>query len=318
MINEIELFKEPLSIEEKLTGHYGREMSDWQSGFLCGLIKQSRPEKLVEVGVAAGGTTAVILNCIVMLGLDTKVYSVDLNEYFYADSNLKTGHRAQECKKYLQKDVDHKMYLGKILPECLEEIGDGIDFLVLDTVHRMPGEILDFLACLSKLRDGAVVVLHDIILNQLGECIPEYFVTKELLSTVVGEKIVGKEEGSPYEYPNIGAFRVTKDTRKYAENLFLALTISWGYMPDSNQLELYRQCFVKDYEKELCEQFEKAISLNRDSLAKRSGSVVSEVDLSMELKQMLADMNEFAEKVRGKKNVWVYGGGITEKRCTLC
>lgn len=182
----------------------------------------------------------------------------------------------------------------------------------------MPGEILDFLACLSKLKDGAVVVLHDIILNQLGECIPEYFVTKELLSTVVGEKIVCREEGSPYEYPNIGAFRVTKDTRKYVENLFLALTISWGYMPDSHQLELYRQCFAKDYSKELCEEFEKAISLNRDSLVKRSGSVAPEVSQNMELKQILSDMNEFAEKVRGKKNVWIYGGGYYgEKMCTM-
>ena len=37
------------------------EMSEFESAFLCGAIKQFRPKKILEVGVAAGATTAIIL-----------------------------------------------------------------------------------------------------------------------------------------------------------------------------------------------------------------------------------------------------------------
>lgn len=40
MINDIEIFREPLKIRENLMEPYGPEMSDWQSAFLCGLVKK--------------------------------------------------------------------------------------------------------------------------------------------------------------------------------------------------------------------------------------------------------------------------------------
>lgn len=112
MVREIELYEKPLEIREKLEDAYGAEMSSWQSGFLCGLIKKYHPKKIVEVGVAAGGTTAIILNCISELGLDTEVHSVDLNERYYRDKHKETGYLAQKCKTFLQRDISHKMYLG--------------------------------------------------------------------------------------------------------------------------------------------------------------------------------------------------------------
>ena len=60
----VTLFKEPIEILDKISSDRKSEMTEWQLSFLCGLIKESRPQKLVEIGVAAGGTTAVILNCI--------------------------------------------------------------------------------------------------------------------------------------------------------------------------------------------------------------------------------------------------------------
>lgn len=37
------------------------EMSPFDSGFLCGLMKKYRPKRILEVGVSAGGTTSIIL-----------------------------------------------------------------------------------------------------------------------------------------------------------------------------------------------------------------------------------------------------------------
>ena len=67
------------------------EMSEFDSSFLCGLIRKYMPKKIVEVGVAAGGTTAIILQCLALLkhNENCEVYSVDLNEKFYRGNGKK-------------------------------------------------------------------------------------------------------------------------------------------------------------------------------------------------------------------------------------
>lgn len=297
MIREIELYEKPLEIIEKLGDNDGAEMSAWQLGFICGLIKQFKPTKIVEVGVAAGGTTAILLNCISELGLNTEVHSVDLNERYYRDKNKKTGFLVQKCKAFLQWDITHKMYLGGVLPQYLDEIGSDIDFLILDTVHFMPGEILDFLACLPKIKEGACVVLHDIILNHTRA--PEAFATKLLLSSVVGEKIICKCNDNIYNYTDIGAFRVTKDTRKYIENLFLSLTVTWKNIPDMKQLELYNSWYKQYYSAELCEEFLSAVHLNNESFERRKADFGKEI----------YDMCKLIKKLKEKENVYIYGCG---------
>lgn len=73
------------------------EMSAFESAFLCGLIKHYEPHKIVEVGVAGGGTTAIILKCIEMLGLsDTIMYSVDIADKFYRGKGEQSGYLADE------------------------------------------------------------------------------------------------------------------------------------------------------------------------------------------------------------------------------
>ena len=47
------------------------EMSEFESAFLCGLLKKFRPKKILEIGVAAGGTTAVMLQCLEDMKLDS-------------------------------------------------------------------------------------------------------------------------------------------------------------------------------------------------------------------------------------------------------
>lgn len=47
------------------------------------------------------------------------------------------------------KDIKHQFLLGKAIPFVLERIGKDIDFLILDTAHCLPGELLDFIVCFS-------------------------------------------------------------------------------------------------------------------------------------------------------------------------
>lgn len=62
-INEIELFSEPRKIILKHLTKISNEpeMSEFESSFLCGLLKKHRPHKIVEVGVAGGGDNSYYL-----------------------------------------------------------------------------------------------------------------------------------------------------------------------------------------------------------------------------------------------------------------
>ena len=79
-MNEVEVYPAPLEVKKSFdVKNDGAEMTDWELGFLCGLIREYKPNKIVEVGVAAGGTTAIVLNCLSLLKIKAEMYSIDLN-----------------------------------------------------------------------------------------------------------------------------------------------------------------------------------------------------------------------------------------------
>ena len=243
MYQNVELYCEPESILGKMEEGYC-EMSSSQLGFLCGLIKQKNPEKVVEVGVAGGGTTSVIMNCLHLMNSFAKMYSVDLNEKCYRRSDKSTGYQLEEVKTELDNYDNHKFILGNVLPAVIEEIGNNIDFVVLDTVHALPGELLDFLCVLPYLKEGAIVVLHDVVLNLRRD--KSSYATKIVMDTAVGEKFYNYKDGNL----NIGAIQVNSDTRKYIANVFSAFSISWNYLPSESELMLYRESYRKHYDEE--------------------------------------------------------------------
>ena len=106
----------------------------------------------------------LVLNCLQMLGLnDTKMYSVDLSETYHFNPDKKCGFQIDEARHYLKNIDNHKLILGKIFPEVIEDIAkDGrIDFIILDTTHYLPGELMDFAIAIPFLTDDAVVVLDN-------------------------------------------------------------------------------------------------------------------------------------------------------------
>lgn len=279
------------------------EMSEWQMQYLCELIREKRPQKMLEVGVAAGGTTAIILNCLATENIECEFISTDISENYYRDYNLKTGYVAEKAKKLIEKNVDHRLCIG-ILANLIKEIGDKIDFLILDTVHMLPGEILDFLVALPYLSERAMVVLHDVILHQFDEKNRYGCATQILLDSVVAEKknIFGVD--NKYGYPNIVAFEVTDDTYKYIYNVFSALTLPWQYLPSVEELSVYRKKYVKlGYDEDCLKVFDCACKMNIDTV---SNHLVKKID---ELKMV----SNFVDDYRNEK-VYIYGAGTIGQR----
>lgn len=271
MYKTVELFDEPNQRLKKFNVFEYSEMTLFQQSFICGLIKENRPKKIVEVGVSAGGTTALVLSCLEILDIEAEMYSVDLSKKWYRDTEYETGHFAKGVFPNLKNNVKHYFLLGRSIPFFLEQIGSGIDFLILDTTHSLPGELLDFIVCLPFLKDGCIVAIHDTIKNHIGYKDGEN-ATKLLFDIIKADnKYYMPEEGIDVsDFSNIAAFQVSEETRKGIRDLFSIMTATWGYLLDGVEREKYREVILNYYNKEYLDFFDRIELLQRNTyLSKR-------------------------------------------------
>jgi len=289
MYKNVECYYEPREILAKMSEPYV-EMSPFDHGFICGLIKESNPEKLVEIGVAGGGTTAVIMKCLNTLKRETRVFSVDVCEMCYRREDKQTGWQLSEVSQYLDNYSNHTFFLGKELPYVADKIGGDVDFLILDTTHVLPGEILDFIYMLPYLKDGAIVVIHDVNLGICGTGVS--ICTKVLFDAVYGEKYYMYEDG----LTNIAAFKVNADTRENIINVFSALMIPWSYLLKEQLLFDYRSFYVQNYSRDCINLFDKIV-IEQYSKIHNKRSVVEEKKRVLEI-------------CNSDKKICLYGAGI--------
>lgn len=257
-MNRIEPWYEPTDLLRK-DGGFVCEMSREDHGFLSGIIKLIQPKKILEVGVAEGGTTAVIVKSLEILGLNCDMFSVDLNEQFYRDKNLETGYIYKKQKT--PENVNHTFLFGKTIAGRLEKIRGGIDLVILDTTHSIPGEILDFLSVLPFLSKNGMVVLHDVNLNYSYACKEgsvrhgslRSIATKVVYTTAVAEKYYDYDDNHLY---NIAALKINEDTYKYIIDMFVALSHTWTYRLDDQLIQEYRDLFTQHYSPQCMEIFD--------------------------------------------------------------
>ena len=97
--------------------------------FLHGLIRTIKPKKIVEIGVARGGSSVLILNAIRDIK-GAKLYSIDKSIYCYLERKKKSGYFVQE--KFPELMNKWTLYTGGITSQYIETIGDGIDLDIIN------------------------------------------------------------------------------------------------------------------------------------------------------------------------------------------
>lgn len=286
-------YMEPRDIYEKI-GTNASELSEAEHGFICGLIRKYKPKKIVELGVSGGGTSVLVLNCLQKLGLnDTKMYSVDLSETYHFNPDKKCGFQIDEAKPYLKNIDNHKLILGKILPEVIEDIAkDGkIDFIILDTTYYLPGELMDFAIAIPFLADNAVVVLDDTSFWFEGEN-RWAFATKVLFDLCISPNKYYAE--TPDGFSKIVGFTMPEKTSLWQKNIFDALSMPWHYFADS-QIKVYENIVNKYFDKDIQDSFKKAVDINRIAINKKD-------NIKTEIKAVMKQCKESDKK-------YIYGAG---------
>lgn len=239
------------------------EMTESESAFLCGLLRQEKPKTILEVGVAAGATTAIMLQCLKDIGENFFMYSIDIAENYYRDESKKSGFLGSVANETLRCG-GWRLLTGHVTPYYKEILRGGIDFVMLDSAHAMPGEVLDFLGIFPYLNDEAMVCLHDISLNLRSPMHCSNVASKLLFHAIVADKYLNfwDDESAETQYPNIAAFKINSETREFIEDVFGMLTMNWGYMPDSREMKYYEET-IKDHYDENCRKiFQTAYLLN--------------------------------------------------------
>ena len=253
--HESSLLKEMFNTIKDVT-----EMSFEESCFLNGLLHYFKPKKILEVGVAAGASSYVILNAIKQEHA-THLYSIDISRKYYQDHTKLSGWKAKEL---FPETPQWDLRLGKDVSEVIEEIGKGIDFLLLDTVHIHPAETLSFLSIFPYLTYNAVVVLHDINLFYY-RYFQDYFATKFLFDSITGEKVTLKSFDKNYVHPNIGAIQLNKDTTKYISDVIRTLFLPWKFIVPEKITIATGEIIKRKYSAENYDLFQKAITQVKNS-----------------------------------------------------
>lgn len=241
--------------------HYS-EMSDQDRNFLNSLILREKPKKIVEIGVAKGGSSGIILNAIKNLN-GAHLFSVDLNKECYSLKGKLTGFLMDDFPELKKKWT---LLTGGTIYDYIDQIGDNVDLVLIDTVHANPGEILDTLCIFPYLKKEAVIVFHDTNL-QICPLRGSEFTNNTLMSAIYGEKIIPSPDsfkGLSDYFNNISAIRLNAESLQNIYNVFNLLALRWTYFPTLDQLNKIKKFTKKHYGEFYVRYFENIISVQKN------------------------------------------------------
>ena len=239
-------------ISKKMRKYASWQLNKNQFYFINGIIRKYKPRNCLEIGVAQGGSSILILNAIKDIN-NSFLVSIDINTKYYLNPLKKTGHCVKEYFPELSNNW--KLFTGEQPHKFLDKLNIKFDFLFLDTVHLAPGELINIIEALPFLNDNSIVVLHDIMFHLPSNRYYNPFYIKYhpsqiyLMTSLVGNKIIIKDLKKGSE--NIGAVFLYPNQKKYYLSYFLLLLSPWEYLPNDNYINELKIFIEKYYKNEL-------------------------------------------------------------------
>ena len=252
-------------ITEKMKKEAGWILTLEHAQLTNGLIRKHKPKNCLEIGVARGGSSILILNAIKDFP-DSQLISIDLFTKWRGKEKI--GYLVEQ--KFPELMNKWKLFLGDMPHKFLSKLNLKFDFLFLDTAHVSPGEFFNIIEALPFLNENAIVVLHDTMLHfiyamKTNQTLNNAKITPTqiyLISSLIGEKILLKTNLRDFE--NIGVVCLAEGQKDYYLNYFLLMMTIWGYMPTDGQLNGLRE-FIKKYYKDelLLRIFDNSVDYNK-------------------------------------------------------
>ena len=243
------------NIKDKLNHAKCSIMWGNQREFINGIIRKSKPKKILELGVLLGGSSIIILNAIKDLK-NSHLYSIDL------DSDEKIGRCVKNHFPNLLKKWT--LFKGDVAAKFMDKIGKNIDLAMIDTSHFEPGEILDFIMILPFLKEEAVVIFHDIdhqITHSKGKDMRYEWAPYLIFNIIRGEKY--SPSGKGILNKDVGAIKLEKNQKKYIHDYCRALGGQWQYFPKEENIKTIKNFFRRHHDNFCYNVLKESIEFNR-------------------------------------------------------
>ena len=190
--------------------------------FLNAVIAKLQPERVYEIGVASGSSSAFILNSMAAYAdpSGTWLHSYDIAEKCYFDEEVAVG---SATRLLVPELLDRwQLNVGRTVLD-LPRGHEPHTLYFIDADHAHPAPTLDLIALLSRMRPGDHVVLHDINL-------PKMYAGKhtDTGASWLFEDWLGERFWSAEAVPNIGAIVIPDDRNLIRGSLARTLARPWG------------------------------------------------------------------------------------------
>ncbi len=227
--------------------------------FIRGLIADFKPQNILEIGTAAGWAAYYMLEEAIKHNQAAQVSSLDFSQTLYYAPQKPIGAAFKETAPELYSKWTFKTGLTAI--EFVQSCNEKYDFVFIDACHTHPWAALDFLTILPLLKDNAVVVFHDVYLNEI--CLGKKRADRHPDTLPIGKEM---QKGPNVVYnvfkdemvlsydditPNCAAM-IVSDKQKTLKKIFKALETPWEYQYTAKNLiekltPLYFQHVLKHF-----------------------------------------------------------------------
>jgi predicted O-methyltransferase YrrM len=207
---------------------------------LYALIMQNKPDIYVEIGTAAGVSTAYVIQAMNEIGNNGKIYAFDCLDHCYYQPQKPIGYAVEEMLDEIHCQLIKKTRAFSL--DVGDTVKEPIDFALIDGSHGHPWATLDTIAVLPFLSPGALVAYHDINLPNLT---PEG--VNSTGPMILFEKISAPKKILEGEYKNLGVVSFEEDRRVYIQELIDLFEMPWTCPVDLEHLASLQKIIGRYY-----------------------------------------------------------------------
>ena len=237
-------------------------ISEIDASFFAGLVVETRPRKLVEIGVASGWGSCVLLEALTSAGLaDSELYGVDIADRFFYDAAYATG----QCVADVMPDrlSRYRLLTGVTIGECATQIGGNVDFVFIDAHHMHPWAVLDLLAVMPSCKPETWIAMHDLNLSRKEDQEHHNRGPKYLFEAWDGDKVHSVEEPTM-----AGAIRLSADVSAHLPLLLDVLYTPWELAVETHRLEAIFAILERSYGASWTAKFRRAAEIGNYHVSK--------------------------------------------------
>ena len=209
-----------------LTGTAVGHIAPADARFLLTLLETANPSHVLEIGVASGTSTLMLLRMLEKISPSTTLVSVDIASEYYADQSKPVGYFVTESYSTPPANWRLVTRVGAMDFAAHPDLQGSdqnrhYDFVFIDAHHGHPWPTLDALCVLPFSMPGSWIAFHDINLPLLGDW--PYFGAVHMITDWPLDVLISEET----PIPNTGAIRLSDAADNDAARLLAVLDRPW-------------------------------------------------------------------------------------------